>query len=65
MKRTNNIPYPDFGREIFIDSCDEVVDTRRHGYELHVYDVTASVNPGVCPRCPRKGNLYGIIGIVF
>ena len=64
MKPTNNIPYANFWREVIIDVCDEVVDTGRRGYELHVYDVAGSVNAGVRPCCSRKRDFYGVIGIV-
>ena len=65
MNRTNDAPYPDFWREVIIDSCGEVIDTGRRGYELHVHDVATGMNPSVCPGCSRKGDLHGVIGIVF
>ena len=64
-KHTNNIPHTDLWREVFIHSCDEVINTRRGCYEFHIYDVAGSMNAGIRPCCSRKGDLHRVISIVF
>ena len=65
MNHTNDTPYSDFWRKVSVDSRGEVIDTGKQCYELHVYNVTAGMNSSIGPCCSRKGDLHGVVSVVF